>query len=174
MTEDDVERLGHWSRNSTMTRRYDNAAGTSERYARETLMKAFRTGWRPAKDGCLPTRPSFEKNPCKAVQEFVPALLPPGALEPGPCGLAYHQRSGNGKSCGKKNGIKRNPCKVVQEFVPVPLPSGALEQVPAESVYHQRRMCHHKTISGSGVSVWGRVEQMKNRPRTHGLNQIQV
>ena len=61
------------------------------------------------------------------VQEFVPAPLPSGALEPSPADSAYHQRSGNG-----------NPCVVVQEFVPVPLPSGALEQGLCDPVYHRR------------------------------------
>ena len=127
MTEDDIERLGHWSRNSSMTRRYDNAAGTSERMARETVMRAFRCGWRPAKDGCMPSMPALENIPSKVAQEFVPAPLPSGALEPGPRGLAYHQRSGNG-----------NLNTAAQELVPGSFPPGALEQKQSASVYLRR------------------------------------
>ena len=54
VSEDDIERLGHWEKNSSMVRRYDSSAGVSELSTRATLLRAVRDGWRPAANGSLP------------------------------------------------------------------------------------------------------------------------
>ena len=54
VTEGDIERLGHWAKDSSMVRRYDTSAGVSELSARSTLLRAVREGWRPVSDGTLP------------------------------------------------------------------------------------------------------------------------
>ena len=54
LADADMEVLGHWTKNSSMPRKYDAAAGVTELHVRSTLMQAFRTGWRPATEGCLP------------------------------------------------------------------------------------------------------------------------
>ena len=51
---DDVERLGRWSKGSSMPDVYDNASGTSELMAGHTVLCALRSGWRPVENGCLP------------------------------------------------------------------------------------------------------------------------
>ena len=54
-SEEDLERLGHWSKGSSMPATYDNAAGVSELKARYKVIEAFQTGWRPARQGELPS-----------------------------------------------------------------------------------------------------------------------
>ena len=145
MTEDDVERLGHWSRSSTMTRRYDSASGVSERWARETLMKAFRVGWRPADDGCLPKPPPGFSGTRPIGQEFVPAPSPSGPLVQSQSGSDYgHRRSA--KSC------TRRPQSICQDS-PGISSTDALDQGLPIPVYHQKRKRMHKTLNGSGISI---------------------
>ena len=55
--EEDVERLGHWSRGSAMPRRYDTEAGVTELDVRTTILQQLRNGWRPSTDGNLPQPP---------------------------------------------------------------------------------------------------------------------
>ena len=52
--EADIERLGHWEKDSQMVRRYDTSAGVSELSTRATLLRTVREGWRPAANGSLP------------------------------------------------------------------------------------------------------------------------
>ena len=54
--EEDLERLGHWAKNSSMPRKYDSTAGVTELSARVSIMQAFRSGWRPVGAGCMPSR----------------------------------------------------------------------------------------------------------------------
>ena len=55
-TDTDLEKLGHWAKRSSMPNTYDNAAGTSELSDRYTVIGALKSGWRPARQGELPTR----------------------------------------------------------------------------------------------------------------------
>jgi len=54
VTEGDIERLGHWEKNSSMVRKYDTNAGVSELSTRTALLTAVREGWRPVVNGSLP------------------------------------------------------------------------------------------------------------------------
>ena len=54
VSEADIERLGHWEKDSQMVRRYDTSAGVSELSTRSTLLRTVREGWRPAANGSLP------------------------------------------------------------------------------------------------------------------------
>jgi hypothetical protein len=54
VSEDDIERLGHWEKNSSMVRRYDTSAGVSELSTRASLLRTVRDGWRPVANGSLP------------------------------------------------------------------------------------------------------------------------
>ena len=63
VSESDLERLGHWSKGSVMPIRYDAAAGVSELRARAALLNVVRNGWRPAKDGELPSAVSVSPAP---------------------------------------------------------------------------------------------------------------
>ena len=53
-SDDDLERVGHWSKGSPMPQSYDNASGVSELSARHKIIDAFRRGWRPTEEGELP------------------------------------------------------------------------------------------------------------------------
>ena len=55
--EGDLEVIGHWSRGSSMPRKYDAGAGVTEMCIRTTLLQQIRQGWRPASEGSLPPRP---------------------------------------------------------------------------------------------------------------------
>ena len=55
--EDDLDRLGHWSKGSSMPRHYDSVAGVSELGVRVALLNQIRSGWRPVGEGCLPPPP---------------------------------------------------------------------------------------------------------------------
>ncbi len=57
VTEDDIERLGHWSKGSSMPRNYDSAAGVSELVTRTKVINQLRAGWRPVAEGDLPRAP---------------------------------------------------------------------------------------------------------------------
>ena len=54
---EDIERLGNWAHGSAMPQAYDNAGGVSELQARYIVIGALRTGWTPAAEGDLPSRP---------------------------------------------------------------------------------------------------------------------
>ena len=70
-SEEDLERLGHWAKGSSMPQSYDNAAGVSELQARYTIIGALQSGWRPAGQGELPQHPSSFS---------VPELVPVGHI----------------------------------------------------------------------------------------------
>jgi len=55
VTEGDIERLGHWARDSSMVRRSDTSAGVSELSTRTALLRAVREGWRPVANCSLPS-----------------------------------------------------------------------------------------------------------------------
>ena len=57
VSEEDLDRLGHWSKGSAMPRNYDAEAGVSEMGVRTALLQQIRQGWRPAGEGSLPARP---------------------------------------------------------------------------------------------------------------------
>ena len=57
VSEDDIERLGHWAKGSRMPRDYDSAAGVSELATRSAVLQQIRRGWRPGEDGMLPPAP---------------------------------------------------------------------------------------------------------------------
>ena len=130
-----------------MTRRYDNAAGVSERCARETLMKAFRSGWRPSLDGCLPKPPKgFCKAPSVVSQGSVPGSSASG------CPAQDISCSGGHQMEIVSVGSKRTR-QVSQGFVPGSSASDGCLKGPCVPVLHQKRKRLHRTLSGSGVSV---------------------
>ena len=51
---DDLERLGRWTKGSSMPDTYDNASGVSELMARHKVLVHLRSGRRPVAEGCLP------------------------------------------------------------------------------------------------------------------------
>jgi len=53
-SETDLEKLGHWSNNSSMPSKYDNAAAESELQARYRIIESLKTVWRPVSEGVLP------------------------------------------------------------------------------------------------------------------------
>ena len=55
MTDSALECLGQWEKGSKMPRRYDSEACVTELQTRKTVTNAYRSGWRPATDGSLPT-----------------------------------------------------------------------------------------------------------------------
>ena len=55
---DDMERLGRWTKGSSMPDAYDNASGVSELMARHTVVQALKSGWRPVAEGHLPNQVS--------------------------------------------------------------------------------------------------------------------
>ena len=53
-TGDEMEKLGRWSKGSSMPDTYDNQAGVSELTVRHKILNELRKGWRPVDEGNLP------------------------------------------------------------------------------------------------------------------------
>ena len=50
-----LESLGHWAPGSSMPRKYDSEAGVTELATRKLVHDAIRSGWKPAREGELPS-----------------------------------------------------------------------------------------------------------------------
>ena len=55
MTDAALECIGRWAKGSKMPRHYGAETCVTELQTRRTVTSAYRSGWRPATDGCMPT-----------------------------------------------------------------------------------------------------------------------
>jgi len=75
MTDSALECIGHWEKGSKMPRHYDSEACVTELQTRRTVTSAYRSGWRPATDGCMPT-------PATPAMSLCAAPMTPVAMTP--------------------------------------------------------------------------------------------
>ena len=75
MTDAALECIGHWEKGSKMPRHYDSEACVTELQTRRTVTSAYRSGWRPSKDGCMPT-------PATPAMSMGAAPMTPMAMAP--------------------------------------------------------------------------------------------
>ena len=75
MTDAALECIGHWEKGSKMPRHYDSEACVTELQTRRTVTSAYRSGWRPATDGCMPT-------PATPAMSMSAAPMTPAAMTP--------------------------------------------------------------------------------------------
>ena len=75
MTDAALECIGHWEKGSKMPRHYDSEACVTELQTRRTVTSAYRSGWRPATDGCMPS-------PATPAMSLYAAPMTPAAMTP--------------------------------------------------------------------------------------------
>ena len=142
VSEEGLERLGHWEKGSAMPRRYDSAKGVTELRARSALLHEVRYGWRPAAEGSLPLAPHSAAQSKRGRAS--------GCAEPS---LAHPRWSSGVPSCAASvvtdpgGGGRSRSRSVTDRSRPLPDSGGRI------SVGHLKSRRIHVVLSGSDKTV---------------------